>query len=116
MLYCPNCDKLGDFNSVARTFPNTSIINVCKKCGNQQLSSSKTAHHNKQKSVSSQETIFIWLAVVVGIIFGAMMASSAMAGGEYNQLAEIGVVGSFIFGFILGFMIVCIPYFIVKNI
>jgi hypothetical protein len=115
MLYCPNCDKLVDFNSVARSFPNSSIVNVCKNCGNQNLSASKMAHQSKQKSASSQDTIFLCLAVVVGIIVGAMMVSGAMEGGEYNQLAEIGVVGSFIFGFILGFFLVAFPFFIATN-
>lgn len=57
----------------------------------------------------------MWFAVLVGVIFGLMMANGALSGGEYNQLAEIGVVGSFVFGFIMGLMIVAIPYFIVTN-
>ena len=101
-----------DFNSVARGFPSSSIVNVCKNCGNQNLSRSKCGHQNKQKSASTNETIVIWLAVLVGVIFGVMMANGAMSGGEYNQLAEMGVVGSFLLGFVMGFFMVIIPYFV----
>lgn len=125
MLYCPTCRKKVDFNSTSVQGParaytldldgpidptiirtTSKIVNVCKNCGSQNLFQSEPAYQAslrqavQSKNNENRAWKFLGVGILVaGIVGGITFADGATTASPDSDAANMGVAGSFVFGF-----------------
>jgi hypothetical protein len=116
MLYCPSCQKMVDFNSVAVSSPtraytleidglidptiirsSSQVVNVCKNCASQNLFRSKSAYNSNLDAISRKNRntakslkwwlgIFILALGAIGSMFLGLGSNQTFLGFGFNEL------------------------------
>ncbi len=121
MLYCPSCQKMVDFNSVAVSGPthaytldtggaidptiirsSSQVVNVCKNCASKNLFRSESAYNSNLDAISRKnrnaaKSLKWWLGIFVlalgaiGSMFLGLGSNQTFLGLGFNELIIMGL-------------------------